>query len=327
MAAQNSTLSKPKVIIFTTGGTIASINGKPMIDGPVLVQAVPELLDYADVEVVEFSKIGSSQMTPSHWLALSKKINEVLANDADIAGVIITHGTDTMAETAFFLNLTVKSDKPVVMVGSMRSSNEISADGPANLLNAVRVAIDKNAIGQGVLLVLNEHIAAARNVFKNHNRNVHTFQSPELGFLGFVDPDKVIFYQKVLQPHTTQTIFDIQQIDNLPNVVLVQDYTGFDETILDYLFNKKINGLVIQTFAGGRASAGMRKGLKQANTNNIPVIIASGVPNGRIIGSSPYDFPAIFSNDFRGNKARILLMLCLAHNFDKDAIEKAFEEY
>ena len=231
MSAQTK---KPKVVIITTGGTIASINGQPMIDGPVLVQAVPELTNYADIEVLEFSKIGSSQMTPTHWLRLSKKVNEVLS-DASVTGIVITHGTDTMEETAFFLNLTVKSDKPVILVGSMRSSNEISADGPANLLNAVRVATDKKAIGQGVLLVLNEHIAAARNIFKNHNRNVHTFQSPELGYLGFVDPDKVIFYQKVLQPHTTQTAFDIRALSSLPKVELVQDYTGFDAVSYTHL--------------------------------------------------------------------------------------------
>ena len=326
MPAQNNSLTKPKIVIFTTGGTIASINGKPMIDGPVLVQAVPELTNYAEIEVIEFSKIGSSQMTPNHWLALSKKVNAILA-DAGVTGIVITHGTDTMEETAFFLNLTVKSNKPVVMVGSMRSSNEISADGPANLLNAVRVATDKKAIGQGVLLVLNEHIAAARNVFKNHNRNVHTFQSPELGYLGFVDPDKIIFYQKVLHLHTDRTAFDIRNLESLPKVELVQDYTGFDDDILAYFFNKKIDGLVVQTFAGGRASAGIRKGLQNGADSGIPVVIASGVPNGRIIGKSPYDFPAIFSNDFRGNKARILLTLCLAQGMNMAEIEGAFEMY
>ena len=294
MSAQTD---KPKVIIFTTGGTIASINGQPMIDGPVLVQAVPELINYADIEVIEFSKIGSSQMTPNHWLNLSKKVNQVL-KDSAVTGIVITHGTDTMEETAFFLNLTLKSDKPVVMVGSMRSSNEISADGPANLLNAVRVAIESNSVGQGVLLVLNEHIAAARNVFKNHNRNVHTFQSPELGYLGFVDPDKIIFYQKVLHPHTTQTVFDIDHLERLPKVELVQDFTGFDASILDYFFTKKIDGLVVQTFAGGRASAGVRKGLSNAVDKDIPVVMASGVPNGRIIGPSPYNSPLFFLTIF-----------------------------
>ena len=324
MSAQTT---KPKVVIFTTGGTIASINGQPMIDGPVLVQAVPEILDHAAIEVKEFSKIGSSQMTPNHWLRLSQQINTLLATDTAIAGIVITHGTDTMEETAFFLNLTIKSKKPVVLVGSMRSSNEISADGPANLLNAVRVATNEKAIGQGVLVVLNEHIAAARNVFKNHNRNVQTFQSPELGFLGFVDPDKIVFYQKILHPHTTQAQFNIQHLDSLPVVELVQDFTGFDAKILDYFFSKKIAGIVVQTFAGGRASAGVRKGLRNATNSGTPVIMASGVPNGRIIGDSPYDFPAIFSKDFRGNKARILLMLCLAEKMNMEEIKNAFEVY
>ena len=142
-----------------------------------------------------------------------------------------------------------------------------------------------------------------------------------------IDPDKIVFYQKVLHPHTTQTIFYIQDSDSLPIVELVQDFTGFDAAILDYFFIKKIDGLVVQTFAGGRASAGVRKGLSKAADSSIPVVMASSVPNGRIIGSSPYNFPAVFSNDFRGNKARILLMLCLAEGMNISEIEAVFEVY
>ena len=123
-----------------------------------------------------------------------------------------------------------------------------------------------------------------------------------MGYLGFVDPDKVNFYQKVLHPHTTQTVFDIRVLETLPKVELVQDYTGFDAGILDYFFSKKIAGLVVQTFAGGRASAGVREGLQNASESGIPVIMASGVPNGRIIGQSPYDFSAIFLMIFEGIK-------------------------
>ena len=327
MSAQTTTPYKPKVLIITTGGTIASVNGQPMIDGPELVQAVPTLQEYANIEVFAFSKIGSSQMTPDHWLRLSKTINDYFNKEKDLTGIVITHGTDTMEETAFFLNLTVQSQKPVVVVGAMRSSNEISADGPANLLNAVRVVVDEQAIGQGVLVVLNEYIAAARNVFKTHNRNVHTFQSPELGYLGFVDPDAIVFYQKVLYPHTFQSEFDLNQVTQLPTVELVQDFTGFDEGILDYFINKDLDGLIIQTFAGGRMSAGMRTGLAKAKEKKLPIVITSGVSNGRIIGQLPTDAPAIFANDLRGNKARILLMLALTQTKDLLKIKEIFDRY
>ncbi len=327
MPAQTITSSKPKVLIITTGGTIASVNGKPMIDGPALVQAVPTLKEYAEIEVMVFSKIGSSQMTPGHWLRLGKSINEYLQKDKDLAGIVITHGTDTMEETAFFLNLTIQSQKPVVLVGSMRSSNEISADGPANLLNAVRVVIDQQATGQGVLVVLNEHIGAARNIFKTHNRNVHTFHSPELGYLGFVDPDAIKFYQKVIHPHTHQSEFDLSDMDQLPVVEIVQDFTGFDESILKYFLNKGIDGLIIQTFAGGRMSAGMRKGLIKATEKQLPIVVTSSVANGRIIGQLPAEVPAIFASDLRGNKARILLMLALTQTRGLGEIKEIFERY
>ena len=137
----------PMIHIVTTGGTIASPSGAERIDGPTLVRAVPGLSEIAEIEVEEFSRIGSSKMTPDHWLALAKRLNGLLAGDSTVDGIVVTHGTDTMEETAFFLHLTVRSEKPVVMVGSMRSPDEISADGPANLLNAVRVAASGDAVG------------------------------------------------------------------------------------------------------------------------------------------------------------------------------------
>ncbi|MDH3735108.1 MAG: asparaginase domain-containing protein, partial [Gemmatimonadota bacterium] len=145
-----------KVLIITTGGTIASRAGAPQTSGDSLVAAVPELLDHAQIEVEEFIRVGSSQLTPRHWLAIAKRVNERFAADPDLMGIVITHGTDTMDETGFFLNLTVRDVRPVVLVGSMRTSTEISADGPANLLNAVRVAVTPEARGMGVMLVLNE---------------------------------------------------------------------------------------------------------------------------------------------------------------------------
>lgn len=314
-------------MILTTGGTIASRTDAPLIDGPELVQAVPQLLDYAEVRIEEFSVIGSSKMTPDHWLRLSKRINNIYSNDEDLAGVVITHGTDTMEETAYFLNLTVQWDRPVVLVGSMRSSNEVSADGPANLINAVRVATSDQAIGQGVLVVLNEDISAARDVWKTDNRRVQTFGGSNVGHVGTVDPDGVRFYRRSLQPHTTASEFDISDVNSLPNVMIFSDFTGLNESVVQHFGNQPMDGLVVRTFSGGRMSAGLLAGLKSISDRGIPIVVASRVPKGRIVSPPNYEFPAIVSRGQQDNKARILLMLALTKTSDLDEIQRIFAEY
>ena len=318
---------KPKVLILTTGGTIASRTDAPLIDGPALVQAVPELLDYADVRVEGFSVIGSSKMTPAHWLGLARRINEVFSKEQDLAGIVVTHGTDTMEETAYFLNLTVKSGRPVVLVGSMRSSNEVSADGPANLINAVRVATNDQAIDQGVLVVLNEDISAARDVWKTDNRRVQTFGGSNVGHLGAVDPDGVRFYHQSLQPHTTATEFDVSGTDRLPDVLILSDFTGIDRSVVERFGDQRMDGLIVRTFAGGRMSAGMSDGLESIAENRTPIVITSRVPKGRIVKAPNYAFPAIVSNGQQDNKARILLMLALTRTSDQSEIQRIFDTY
>jgi L-asparaginase len=325
--AQNNLDAKPEVLILTTGGTIASRTDAPLIAGPALVQAVPELLDYADIRVEEFSVIGSSKMTPAHWLGLAKRINEIFSDDLDLAGIVVTHGTDTMEETAYFLNLTLKSGKPVILVGSMRSSNEISADGPANLINAVRVAIDEQAENQGVLVVLNENISAARDVWKTDNRRVQTFEGSNVGHIGAVDPDGVRFYHRSLQPHTTESEFDVAGIDVLPDVFILSDFTGIDESVVRNFGQQEMDGLVIRTFAGGRMSAGMLAGLESISSRGIPIVITSRVPNGRIVEAPEYDFPAVVSNGQQDNKARILLMMALTQTSGLTDIQRIFDTY
>ena len=328
VTAQEHGNVRPDVLILTTGGTIASrTDDTPLIAGPALVQAVPQLLDYADISVEEFSVIGSSKMTPDHWLRLAKRINEITSESSGLAGIVITHGTDTMEETAYFLNLTVKWDKPVVLVGSMRSSNEISADGPANLINAVRVAIDKQSIKKGVLVVLNEDISAARDVWKTDNRRVHTFGASNAGHVGTVDPDGVRFYHSSLQPHTTDSEFDISIVDALPEVFILSDFTGIDQKLVADFGKRAMNGLVIRTFAGGRMSAGMQAGLENIAEQGIPTVITSRVPNGRIVDPPEYPFPAVVANGQQDNKARILLMLALTKTSDLNDIQRMFDTY
>ncbi len=325
--AQMEQAEMPRILILTTGGTIASTASAPMIEGPALVRAVPQLLDHARIEVEEFSRVGSSEITPTHWLKLAQLVNSRFAQDEAITGIVITHGTDTMEETAYFLNLTVKYDKPVVLVGSMRSADEISADGPANLLNAVRVAASGDAAGQGVLVVLNEDIASARNVRKTDNRRVHTFRSPNLGFVGTVDPDSIRFYQKTLLPHTTQTEFDVSNLQELPSVAVLNDATGIDAELVYHFGQFNLDGMVVRTFAGGRMSEGMLQGLERLGSSGIPTVITSRVPNGRIVTPPEYSFPAIVASDQPDNKARILLMLALTVTRDHEELQRIFATY
>jgi len=327
LSAQHNEEVKPDVLILTTGGTIASRTDAPLIDGPALVQAVPGLTDHANIDVEEFSVIGSSKMTPAHWLGLAKRINSLFSENGDLAGIVITHGTDTLEETAYFLNMTVKADKPVVLTGSMRSADEVSADGPANLINAVRVAASDKAIGHGVLVVLNEDISAARDVWKTDNRRAHTFSASNVGHVGTVDPDGVRFYHRVLQPHTSSTEFDVSDLESLPQVAILSDFTGIDETLVSDFGKQDMDGLVVRTFAGGRMSAGMLSGLAKLAQRGVPTVVTSRVPGGRIVEAPDYDFPAIVSNGQPDNKARVLLMLALTQTADPIEIQRMFDTY
>ena len=321
------TATKPRVTILTTGGTIASRVGASMQDGAALIAAVPQLTEHADIRVEEMARVGSSQITPSHWLAFAKTINAVYRDDRALRGIVITHGTDTLEETAFFLNLTVRDRRPVVVTGAMRAANEVSADGPANLVNAVRVAVAERAIGKGVLVALNENIGAARDVWKTDNRRVDTFQSPELGYLGFVDPDGVAFYRTPVHPHTADSEFDVTALEALPDVPIIADYAGFDTGVMEGLVALRAAGVVVASFAGGRLSAGARAGIERAALAGIPVVIASHVPGGRIVGDPVGGLKAVVARDLSPNKARILLMLALTRSRALADIQKVFDTY
>ncbi len=325
-ASYSQSTTKPHVLIITTGGTIASKTNAPLIEGHNLIQAIPELSNYATIEVDEFVNIGSSKMTPSIWLQLVKHIRDVLNSKPEIKSIIITHGTDTMEETAFFLNLTHLSKVPIVLVGSMRSSNEISADGPANLINAVRVGISPEAIGKGVMVVMNDNISAGRDLLKMNNRRVDAFPSTELGFIGFCDLEKVAFYRSPMKPHTSESEFNIYNLDSLPKVDIVQDYAGFDSNILTYFINRFNQGLVISSFAGGRLSTGFSEIYNLPATHK-PIVISSSIKGSRIMGFNPKGTPIIIANDLPPNKARILLMLSLTVTSKVNEIQDYFNIY
>ena len=315
------------VLILTTGGTIASRTTGPMTDGASLVRGIPELAKVATIRVDEVFRVASSQMTPPDWLRLAKRINAEFVAAPRLRGVVVTHGTDTMEETAFFLNLTVRDARPVVMVGSMRGGDEVSADGPANILNGVRVATSESAKGQGVLVVLNEDIGAARDVWKTDNRRVDTFRSPERGYLGAADPDTVVFFHRTVQPHTTASEFDVTRLEALPAVEILTDYTGFDSTIMRAAIQRRPRGIVFTSFAGGRLSAGGQAAVRMASDAGIPVVVAPRVPGGRIVGAPHSELPRILARDLPPQKARVLLMLALTRTTERAALQQIFDRY
>ena len=317
---------RPAVVILTTGGTIASRPGADLLAGADLVGAVPELLDHASVRVEEVVRIGSSRMTPDVWLRIGRRIDELLSAEPELAGVVVTHGTDTMEETAYFLNLTVRHERPVVMTGSMRSATDISADGPANLLDAVRTAVSPEASGRGVLLVLNDEINGARAARKTDNQRVQTFRAPELGVLGWADPDTVVFHGTPAARHTAASEFDLSDVESLPEVPIVADYAGFDGSIVVDWMDKGVAGIVVETFAGGRMSAGALRGVAEAVDRGVPVVVASRVPGGRIPGD-PLVEGSILARDLPAHKARVLLMVALAAGVAPDDLARVFGQY
>src|ERR1700720_4646487 len=217
----------PLVWVLSTGGTIAGAGASPTnlaeykgatILGEQLVKAVPEIRQYANVKVEQIVNVGSPNITLDNLLTLANGINKIFAEDPKVAGVVVTHGTSTLEETAYFLNLTVKHDRPGVIVGAMRPAAAISADGPLNLLNAIRTAIAPEARGKGVLVVMNDEINGARDVTKTNTYRVETFRSPDLGYLGYVDEDKVSFYRASTKRHTVNSEFDVSNITEFPKV-------------------------------------------------------------------------------------------------------------
>src|SRR6476646_96205 len=220
----------PRVVVLSTGGTIAGRGESTLnlsdykagsLEGEQLVAAVPELKQFARVNVEQIANIGSSNMTFGVWRALADRVNALFAEEPNLAGIVITHGTSTIEETAYFLNLTVKHDRPVVLVGAQRPATAISADGPLNLLSAIRTAGASVSRGKGVMIVMNDEINGARDVTKSNTYRAEAFRSGELGFLGYVDPDAVVFYRQSTKRHTTQSEFDVAGITDLPRVEVV----------------------------------------------------------------------------------------------------------
>lgn len=328
---------KPNIHILATGGTIAgtgaSATATNYTAGQVaissLLDAVPEIKNIANVTGEQIVKIGSQDMNDEVWLTLARKINQLM-KDPNIDGIVITHGTDTMEETAYFLNLTVKGDKPVVLVGAMRPSTAISADGPLNLYNAVVVAADKSSKGKGVLVAMNGNILGAADVSKMNTVSVETFQAPNSGALGHVLNGKVTYTASPEKKHTTQSVFDVSQLDKLPKVGIVYGYSNIDADMVTPMLENGYQGIVHAGVGNGNIHKNVFPVLTDARKKGILVVRSSRVPAGPTsldaeVNDAEYQFVA--SQGLNPQKARVLLMLALTKTNDWKKIQEYFNEY
>ena len=321
----------PLVALFTTGGTIQSKGTHRLtlmeynagrVTPDELLTDLPELKGLARIEVTEISNVGSGNMDAEKLLRLSKAITKELARP-EVSGAVVTHGTGTLEETAFFLHLTVKSSKPVVVVGAMRPFTAISRDGPYNLYNAVRVAATPEAAGMGALVVLNDTIHSARFVTKGHTYHVETFVSRELGPIGFVDTDRVVFYRKLLSKHTAASEFDISALTTLPMVDVVYGYQEASPAPIAALTEAGAKGIV---FADGSPAFG--KAIQAAQSKGVVIVQSDRKGAGRVtISSNVAARGQITSDNLNPQKSRILLRLALTKTTETRELQRIFNEY
>lgn len=328
---------KPNIHILATGGTIAGTGASStktaytagQVAIGALLDAVPDIKNIANVTGEQIVRIGSQDMTDSVWLTLAKRINILLADDK-VDGIVITHGTDTMEETAYFLNLVVNSDKPVILVGAMRPSTAISADGPLNLYNAVVTAVAKESVGKGVLVVMNGLIIGADDVLKTNTVSVETFQSPNSGALGYVFNSKVFYNRASTKLHTTSSEFSVEKLDKLPKVGIVYSYSNVEPEAVNAMIAAGYKGIVHAGVGNGNIHKNLFPELIRARKAGIQVVRSSRVPTGPTtldaeVNDAEYGF--IASQKLNPQKARVLLMLALTKTSDWKQIQTYFNEY
>jgi len=321
----------PHVVVLATGGTIASRYDpeagalRAALTGAEIVQAVPGLDGLARVSVEQIANVNSWDMTPAIWRDLERRANALLA-DPEVTGVVVTHGTDTLEETAYFLDLTVQSDKPVVLVGAQRSAMEADSDGPRNMLNAIRVAISPESVGMGTLVVMNGQINAAREVTKTNTLDPETFQTPGFGFLGVADVEQVRFYRA---PTRRQTV-ELRASDRLPTVEIVTEYAGSDGRVIRALLAQgTVEGIVVAGLGLGHVSSGSVAAIREAQARGIPVVTSTRVYTGRIVplysnNVELLDAGVVLADNLSPQKARVLLMLAMTRTTDREALQAYF---
>lgn len=321
------------ILIVFTGGTFSmkidesTKAAVPFFHGDELIKMIPEIKGMASISIYEFGNFPGPHMTPEKMLDLSKKIKSFV-QQKDIDGVIVTHGTDTLEETAYFLDLTIKTEKPIVVIGAMKTSSEPDWDGPKNLIDAIHIINNPNSKSLGVLVCLNGEINAASEVTKTHTENVETFHSLDFGSLGFVEKGRV-WYNRL--PRKLEH-FETEKINS--NIDLIKIYAGMNEKFFRFSADSGAEGVVIEAMGVGNVPPQAFEGIKYIVEKNIPVVLVSRCPAGETLDI--YGYPGagkwlkqigvIFADYLNGQKARIKMMICMGITKDKNELRKMFEE-
>ena len=329
--------SRPRIVIVATGGTIAGSAESTIAAGyrsggvavDVLIAAVPQMKTFADVRGVQVFSLGSQDMDDDLWVMLATEVNRLLAS-ADVDGVAITHGTDTMEETAYFLNLVVKSDKPVVLTGAMRPSTSLGADGPLNIYNAVGVASDPRATGRGVLVVANDDIHDARSMTKRHTSDVQTFVSSEAGLVGVCLFDDREFVRSPARAHTTATPFTVVTGQALPRVDVIYAHAGMSPDLIDGAVGNGARGLIVAGVGGGNMTTPALDAVARAIGKGVVVVRSTRVGDGIVRRNIEIDddtVGTVASKELNPAKSRVLLKLALTQTSDPGRVQEFFDTY
>jgi L-asparaginase len=326
------------VLLVATGSTIAN-HPAGRLTADELANLIPAVERYAEVETEQFANLPSSSLTVEDWLALARRLNRLFAARRDLAGVVVTSGTDTLEETAYFLNLTVKTDRPIAVVGAMRPPDAPGYDGAANLLDAVRVAAAPASRNRGVVVVINGEIHAARDVRKTHAQRLDSFDSGRNGVLGVVDRDRIEYYRRPVRRHTRRTEFDVAGLDRLPRVVLLTSYVGASGDLIRAARDLGADGMVIAAAGAGATTPAQADAIEEVIADGAVVVIASRTGGGRVPGrlrrvgarNGPADSPdaprRVSGESISPVKARVLLMLALARTRDGGEVQRMFTMY
>lgn len=329
----NST--QPSIRLLTTGGTIAGAQNAAggysaaVMTGDELLAAVPQLAKLAPITTEAVAHVGSQDMDETIWLKLAARAQAALA-DATVAGVVITHGTDTMEETAYFLNLVLRTDKPVVLVGAMRPATAISPDGPMNLFNAVAVAADPAARARGVLVVANDEIHFAREVAKTNTTQLGTFKSPNRGLAGLVNRGRIHFFGPTVRVHTAASEFAPLTVRELPRVEIIHAFAGLRRDLIDAAVKCGARGLVIAGVGAGNLSSSALQACADAARAGVVVARSSLTGGGVVERNIEIDDDAlglIVAEELNPQKARVLLMLGLTRTTDVAQLQRLFQTY
>ncbi|OSA96914.1 UNVERIFIED_ORG: L-asparaginase [Clostridium botulinum] len=322
-----------KIAIIFNGGTISmKVDEKikaavPSLSGEEIMQMVTGIQGFAEIESHTFSNLPSPHMTSQLMLELSNLVRKLLDRD-DISGVVITHGTDTLEETAYFLDLTLNSDKPVVVTGAMRSSDELGYDGPFNLATSICTAISDSAKNRGVLVCFNSELHSAKEVTKRNSMALNAFSTPNFGPIGIVDNNRVIFYRE----NSKSTHVKINSTEK--DVALIKCVSGMDSKFIDFVIDNGYKGVVIEALGRGNVPPLMVEGIKRAIKKGIPVVMVSRCFEGRVFESYGYlgggknlrEYGVIFGDVLSGQKARIKLLVAVNHKDNLMKIREIFEK-